>query len=110
MSSESDESNIASFPGFDIPRQNWFKMPNNWTDITAAISSIAELKVVEYMPPEYLGSDTLPGTFFTFAKEGSESLIKAFDAEIKTLLEGGEGKKIMAKYGLTSPAYLTGKM
>jgi ABC-type amino acid transport substrate-binding protein len=69
-----------------------------------------ELKVVEYMPPEYLGSDTLPGTFFTFAKEGSESLIKAFDAEIKTLLEGGEGKKIMAKYGLTSPAYLTGKM
>lgn len=37
------------FLGFDIPRQNWFKMPNNWTDITAKISSIAELKVVEYV-------------------------------------------------------------
>lgn len=37
------------FPGFDIPRQNWFKMPNNWTDITAGITSIAELKVVEYV-------------------------------------------------------------
>lgn len=37
------------FPGFDIPRQNWFKMPNNWTDITAQITSIAELKVVEYV-------------------------------------------------------------
>lgn len=38
-----------AFPGFDIPRQNYFKMPNNWTDITAAMSSIAELKVVEYV-------------------------------------------------------------
>lgn len=37
------------FPGFDIPQQNWFKMPNNWTDITAEMSSIAELKVVEYV-------------------------------------------------------------
>jgi len=69
-----------------------------------------DLKVVEYMPPEYLGSDMLPGTFFVFAKEGTQSLIKAFDAEIKRLLDGGEGKTIMAKYGLTSPAYLTGKM
>lgn len=39
----------SSFPGFDVPQQNWFKMPNNWTDITAEISSIAELKVVEYV-------------------------------------------------------------
>jgi ABC-type amino acid transport substrate-binding protein len=69
-----------------------------------------ELKVVEYMPPEYLGSDMLPGTFFVFAKEGTDTLIKAFDAEIKKLLDGGEGKKIMAKYGLTSPSYLTGRM
>ncbi|MFL5260525.1 MAG: substrate-binding periplasmic protein [Hyphomicrobiales bacterium] len=69
-----------------------------------------ELKVVEYMPPEYLGSDMLPGTFFVFAKQGTDTLIKAFDAEIKKLLDGGEGKKIMAKYGLTSPSYLTGRM
>ncbi len=37
------------FQGFDIPRQNWFKMPNHWTDVTADIGSIAELKVVEYV-------------------------------------------------------------
>lgn len=37
------------FPGFDIPRQNWFKMPNNWTDLTAEMSSWAEQKVVEYV-------------------------------------------------------------
>lgn len=39
----------TAFTGFDRPRQNWFKMPSNWTDITAAMSSIAELKVVEYV-------------------------------------------------------------
>ncbi len=39
----------TTFPGFDIPRQNWFKLPNNWTDITAEITSLAELKVVEYV-------------------------------------------------------------
>ena len=69
-----------------------------------------ELKVVEYMPPEYLGSDKLPGTFYVFRKDGSESLIEAFDAEIKRLLDAGEGKKIMDKYGLTNPSYLTGSM
>jgi polar amino acid transport system substrate-binding protein len=69
-----------------------------------------DLKVVEYMPPEYLGSDKLPGTFYVFRKEGSANLIKAFDAEITNALKGGEGKKIMDKYGLTNPAYLTGTM
>lgn len=37
------------FRGFDVPRQNWFKMPNTWTDITAGITSLAELKVIEYV-------------------------------------------------------------
>jgi hypothetical protein len=37
------------FQGFDMPRQNWFKMPNSWTNITANISSLAELKVIEYV-------------------------------------------------------------
>lgn len=69
-----------------------------------------ELKVVEYMPPEYLGSDKLPGTFYVFRKEGSAALIKAFDAEIANALKTGEGKKIMEKYGLANPAYLTGNM
>ena len=29
---------------------------------------------------------------------------------LERLVDAGEGKTIMAKYGLTSPAYLTGKM
>jgi hypothetical protein len=49
MSSDPDTPATTAFTGFDIPRQNWFKVPNNWTDITADISSIAELKVVEYV-------------------------------------------------------------
>lgn len=37
------------FEGFETPKQNWFKMPNEWTNISADISSLAELKVVEYV-------------------------------------------------------------
>ena len=69
-----------------------------------------ELKVVEYMTPQYLGSDKLPATHNAFRKDGSESLIAAFDAEIKRLLESGEGMAMMEKYGLTSTAYLSGSM
>src|SRR5215212_2941021 len=39
----------TSFPGFDRPESNFFRMPNSWTDITAEIDNIAELKVVEYV-------------------------------------------------------------
>lgn len=39
---------LDNFRGFDKPESNWFKMPNNWTDITAEITSLAEMKVVEY--------------------------------------------------------------
>jgi hypothetical protein len=42
-------TNNQKFQGFDIPRQNWFKLPNNWTDLTAAMQSWAEQKVVEYV-------------------------------------------------------------
>lgn len=38
-----------TFPGFDVPEQNWFRLPNSWTNITAEITSLAELKVVEYV-------------------------------------------------------------
>jgi hypothetical protein len=38
-----------SFPGFELPEQNWFRLPNAWTDITCDITSLAELKVVEYV-------------------------------------------------------------
>jgi hypothetical protein len=38
-----------NFAGFGRPDQNWFKMPNNWTDVTAGMQSWAEQKVVEYV-------------------------------------------------------------
>lgn len=37
------------FSGFPTPKQNWFKMPNEWIDICAEISSLAEIKVVQYV-------------------------------------------------------------
>src|SRR5690348_18359460 len=38
------------FPGFRVPEEErWFKVPNEWTDVTAEITSLAELKVIEYV-------------------------------------------------------------
>ncbi len=67
-----------------------------------------DLQLVEYMPPEYLGSPTLPGTYFTFPMEGSESLIAAFDAKLEQLIAAGETKRVLESYGLMNPAYQTG--
>src|SRR4051812_35219803 len=39
----------SSFQGFDPPESNYFRLPNSWTDITASIDNLAELKVVEYI-------------------------------------------------------------
>ena len=39
----------TTFSGFDTPKQNWFRMPNEWIDMCAEISSLAELKVVQYV-------------------------------------------------------------
>ena len=38
-----------TFEGFDLPEQNWLKWPKGWTDITAEMTSIAEMKVAEYV-------------------------------------------------------------
>ena len=43
------KSQRPEFPGFDRPESNFFRMPNSWTDVTAEIDSVAELKVVEYI-------------------------------------------------------------
>src|SRR5947209_19174746 len=37
------------FAGFSKPEANFFRLPNEWTDITARITSLAELKLVEYV-------------------------------------------------------------
>src|SRR5258708_39610319 len=36
------------FQGFSKPEANFFRLPNEWTDITAKITSLAEMKLVEY--------------------------------------------------------------
>jgi len=38
-----------TFSGFDTTQQGWFDVPNEWIDICAEISSLAELKVVQYV-------------------------------------------------------------
>src|SRR5215217_6671 len=42
-------SRQPQFPGFERPQQNWFKLPSAWTDMTAKVTSLAELKLVEYV-------------------------------------------------------------
>jgi hypothetical protein len=37
------------FPGFSKPEANFFRLPNEWTDITAKVTSLAEMKLVEYV-------------------------------------------------------------
>jgi polar amino acid transport system substrate-binding protein len=78
-------------------------------DYAAKQNPSYDLKVVEYLPPELLGSDKLPATYYVFPKDGTEELIKAFDAEIKRLQDSGEAKAILEKYGMTNPGYYTGK-
>lgn len=38
-----------SFDGFSKPEANFFRLPNEWTDITAQVTSLAEMKLVEYV-------------------------------------------------------------
>lgn len=68
-----------------------------------------DFKVVEYLAPEYLGSDTLPANYYVFSKNRTSSLIEAFDTAIDKLKMAGKDKEIMERYGLTNPSYLTGK-
>jgi len=37
------------FQGFEWPKENWFRLPNNWTDFTREMTSMSEMKVVEYV-------------------------------------------------------------
>ena len=37
------------FQGFSKPETNFFRLPNEWTDLTAQVTSLAELKLVEYV-------------------------------------------------------------
>jgi len=37
------------FAGFRAPGQNWFRMPAEWIGITSTITSLGEMKIVEYV-------------------------------------------------------------
>ena len=43
------EQQELQFAGFQRPESNYFKMPNDWIDLTAEINNVAELKVVQYI-------------------------------------------------------------
>jgi hypothetical protein len=53
------------FRGFERPSRNYFKMPNNWTDITAEMSSLAEIKVVDYVFPVRTANQAIKVTVAT---------------------------------------------
>src|SRR5712691_7510708 len=38
-----------TYEGFSKPEANFFRLPNEWTDITAHLTSLAEMKLVEYV-------------------------------------------------------------
>lgn len=78
-------------------------------DYAAKQNPSYDFKVVEYLAPEYLGSETLPANYYVFSKNGTKSLIAAFDAAVDKIKAAGQDKEIMARYGLTNPSYLTGK-
>ena len=40
---------MMSFQGFRQPKQNWFKLPNEWINVMSEIKSISELKVIMYV-------------------------------------------------------------
>src|SRR5438874_7685485 len=37
------------FECVNMPEANFFRLPNEWTDITASLTSLAEMKLVEYV-------------------------------------------------------------
>lgn len=43
------KASAVPFYGFDRPESNFFRLPNHWTDITADMKSLSEVKVVEYV-------------------------------------------------------------
>ena len=45
------------FGGFPMPKSNYFRLPNCWTDITHDITSLSELKVIEYVLRHTWGFD-----------------------------------------------------
>lgn len=88
--------NNFTFGGFDTPSSNYFKLPKEWTDLTSAINTVAEIKVVEYVLKHTWGFQE-----FGLAKRIS---INEFMSGRKT--RGGE--RMDKGTGLSKPAVIDG--
>ena len=42
-------SENINFKGFSPPKTNYFRLPNEWTNLTHDIKSLAEMKIIEYI-------------------------------------------------------------
>jgi polar amino acid transport system substrate-binding protein len=67
-----------------------------------------KVKLVETLPPELLGAKTFPGNFVTFRKTGSDAMIAAVDKALRKIVESGQIKAILEKYGFTDDTFITG--
>ena len=44
-----DEDNFSDFDGWDAPESNYYKVPHCWVDFVSRMTSMAEIKVVNYI-------------------------------------------------------------
>jgi hypothetical protein len=75
---EDTVDNKKKFEGFVPPEKNFFHMPNIWTDISADIDSLAEIKIIEYVIrhtwgyQEYGITKTITNDEFQFGRKRSD--------------------------------------
>ena len=56
-------SPAGDFNGFPLPKENYFKIPNEWTDITARIDKACTILLVEYLIRHGYGYHNFNGEF-----------------------------------------------
>jgi len=85
---------MPKFQGFRLPQENWFRLPNEWTDITAGISSLAELKVIEYVLRHTWG----------FGDQQKHITLDEFQFGRKRV----DGKRLDSGIGMSQPSVIDG--
>ena len=87
---------MSKFPGFSWPERNYFRLPNEWTDITHDISSLAELKLVEYVLRHTWGYQD-PDTPRRISLDEFENGVK-----------GKDGRRLDRGIGMSKPSIIDG--
>lgn len=85
-----------TFSGFDASQQGWFEVPNEWIDICAEISSLAELKVVQYVMRHTWGHQE-------YATRKPISI-----DEFRNGRRGTDGERLDKGTGLSKPSVIAG--